>query len=103
MLEETQAGVSGNVIVVTGSETLRGFFDNGDNLAALGCAVREVTGGEYKVVFEPTDAPQFDLPPLPQFDLPPEPPEPPKVSKISNLERFLSDVKTSGIQITIRN
>lgn len=52
MLEETEAGISGDKVVVRGAPPLKYFFDNADNINALSSAIFEVTGNRAGVAFE---------------------------------------------------
>jgi len=52
MLEETEAGVSGDKVVVRGAPPLKYFFDNAENINALTAVIAEVTGKRANVAFE---------------------------------------------------
>ena len=94
MLEEASVDISGKTIIISGGEVLQYFFDNPANSIAIEKAARQATGIDYKAVFDREDVAGDEVviaPPIAQ--------EPPKIPKI---EQFLSDVKESGIQLTIQ-
>ncbi|MCL2036907.1 MAG: DNA polymerase III subunit gamma/tau [Oscillospiraceae bacterium] len=105
MLEESVAGVSSNVIIVQGAETMGFFFENPGNSAILERVVREVTQRDYKVIFEvievkqePQAKPTLEgLSPL-QNNLTAAPEIQTESSKI---QQFLNDVKSAGVQLQI--
>ncbi|MCL1832482.1 MAG: DNA polymerase III subunit gamma/tau [Oscillospiraceae bacterium] len=91
MLEEASVGVSGDNIVVSGGDVLALFFENRNNVTAIENAAREVTGRDYKAVFNEAASQE---PPPQESQTVQELPH--QVTKIS---QFLLDVKTSGIKI----
>jgi hypothetical protein len=91
MLEEAQVGISGNTIVISGGEVLQIFFDNPDNIAAIERAARAVTGRDCKAVFDRVE--QVGTTPQGNQEQP---------AQISKINQFLSDVKTSGIEIKVQ-
>ena len=52
MLEDACVEFEDNLIIVTGNEVLRYFFDNADNSAAVEKAAYELTGINYSVVYK---------------------------------------------------
>jgi DNA polymerase-3 subunit gamma/tau len=85
MLEGACIGISGSVIVISGSDVLAMQFENVDFASAIERAAREVTNRDYKVCFE---SEEFTKPTQPAQSIQP-----------TKLEVFLSAVKTAGIQI----
>lgn len=103
MLEEAAAEVSGNTVTVTGNANLGFFFENLDNLNEVKKAVYDVTGTEYKILYECVDlseqaATQRQQPVEPQPIIEAQPVEAQPVSKI---DQFLTDVKKAGVQLKI--
>jgi DNA polymerase-3 subunit gamma/tau len=90
MLEEASAGISGNTIVVSGGGVLEYFFDNHDNTSAIERAAREVTGKDYKVVFDRVERSQSSGSSSESTE-----------TKVTKVNQFLEDAKSSGIQVTI--
>jgi hypothetical protein len=97
MLEEARAGISGNVVIIFGGATMRYFFENPDNSAILERAAREVTGKDMKVVFEQSESATLET--VPTVEVAEAVPTPAKVAKI---DKFLDDVKSSGVQLIIQ-
>ncbi|MCL2633727.1 MAG: DNA polymerase III subunit gamma/tau [Oscillospiraceae bacterium] len=52
LLEEAVAEFSGDTITITGGIALQSAFEHADNIAPLLKAIRDVTGKDYKIVFE---------------------------------------------------
>ncbi|MCL1866679.1 MAG: DNA polymerase III subunit gamma/tau [Oscillospiraceae bacterium] len=109
MLEEAKTGISGNVVIIFGGATMRYFFENPDNSAILERAAREVTGKDMKVVFEQSESAAFEAvmtPPtvakVPTAETAEAVPTVPTPAKVAKIDKFLDDVKSSGVQLVIQ-
>jgi len=81
ILENTEAALSGDTLVVTGAETLSYFFGNAGNISALEAAVFEVTGKRTDVVFRKGEV-------IPK-------------NKHKKIDEFLAEAEKYGIKVKI--